>query len=61
MKTKNFYNKFWENGYIIIKNFISKKIDLIYLQINDLLNISLKRKGVNIILKQSLKNIWNLN
>ncbi len=45
MKTKNFYNKFWENGYIIIKNFISKKeIDFIYLQINDLLNISLKRK-----------------
>ena len=41
MKTKNFYNKFWENGYIIIKIlFQKKKSDLIYLQINDLLNIS---------------------
>ena len=46
MNKKKLYNSFWENGYIIIKNFITKEeINKIYSQINDLLDISLNQKN----------------
>ena len=42
MNKKKLYKKFWDNGYLILKNFISKKdIKSIYAQINDLADIAL--------------------
>ena len=52
MHKKKLYKEFWDNGYLIIKNFISKKdIKLIYNQINDLADISL---GSNKKLKKKI-------
>ena len=46
MNKKKLYNSFWKNGYVIIKNLISKEeISRIYSQINDLLDISLDKKN----------------
>lgn len=50
MNKKKLYKEFWEDGYLIIKNFLSKKdIKLIFSQINDLADISLglKKKSKN--------------
>ena len=45
MNKKKLYKQFWDNGYLILKNFISKKdIKSIYNQIDDLANISLNSK-----------------
>jgi hypothetical protein len=45
MNKKKKFKQFWNNGCVIYKNFISKKdIDLIFSQVNDLLNISLNKK-----------------
>ncbi len=42
MNKKKLHSQFWDNGYLIIKNFISKKdIKSIYDQINDLADIAL--------------------
>ena len=52
MNKKKLYKKFWDNGYLILKNFISKKdIKSIYAQINDLADIALN----------SEKNLKNLS
>jgi|TARA_B110000971_G_C19906352_1_gene452438 ectoine hydroxylase-related dioxygenase (phytanoyl-CoA dioxygenase family) len=46
MNKSKVYKDFWNNGYIIIKNFISKKdIQLIFNQVNDLVDISLSEKN----------------
>ena len=45
MRKENLYKNFWKNGYVILKNYISKKeINKIFNQINDLTNISLNEK-----------------
>ena len=46
MNKSKVYKDFWNNGYIIIKDFISKKdIQLIFNQVNDLVDISLSEKN----------------
>ena len=46
MRKENLYKNFWKNGYVILKNYISKKeINKIFNQINDLTNISLNEKS----------------
>ena len=45
MRKENLYKNFWKNGYVILKNYVSKKeINKIFNQINDLTNISLNEK-----------------
>ena len=56
MNTKKLYQKFWENGYVIVPNFLKKKeINQIFFQLNDLLNIAIGGK------KNRLINLNNIN
>ena len=49
MNTKKLYQKFWENGYVIVPNFLKKKeIYQIFFQLNDLLNIAIGGKKIDL-------------
>ena len=51
MTTKELYRKFWENGYVIIPNFLIKKeINKIFFQLNDMINQSLQGQTDKMIL-----------
>ena len=65
MNKKKLYKKFWDNGYLILKNFISKKdIKSIYAQINDLADIALnseKKFKKNLSLDEKYLKLKKLN
>lgn len=46
MNNKKLYKKFWENGYVIIPNFLKKKDkNKIFFQLNDIINYSIGKKN----------------
>ena len=50
MTAKKLYRKFWENGYVVIPNFLTKKeINKIFFQLNDIINQSLQGQTEKIL------------